>query len=88
MSKAMKKHQVVSHEAMSENPWEELVRQLHGRYHAGNPYLLGFFSGLDPRPRMMVKPLSEAEGMWADWASLGCDLRSAMDHVARHRLTG
>lgn len=60
--------------------WRALVRDLRrSRHHTRNPLLDGYASAFDPRPRAYRGWLSEAEGMWADWAELGCDLRQAME---------
>ena len=61
--------------------WEDILRGLSQRYYLGNPLVLGFISGVDPRPRRMSLPLTEEEELLADWVSLGCDLRHAMDSV-------
>ena len=61
--------------------WEDLLRSLNQRYYSGNPLILGLVSGVDPRPRKMSLPLTEHEELLADWVSLGCDLRHAMDRV-------
>ena len=70
-----------SRRADSRAYWEGILRSLNQRYYSGNPLILGLLSGADPRPRKMSLPLTEHEELLADWVSLGCDLRHALDGV-------
>lgn len=64
------------------------IARLLPRHHSrGNACLVGFASAFDPRPRIRRTWLSEGEGMWADWAALGGDLRDAMTEADRSRST-
>ena len=68
-------------------PWEQIARVLSVRRDIeGEAFFRGFiFDGARESYRQ-VRILSEAEGLWADWAALGVDYRNAAASVGAGRL--
>lgn len=69
------------------SPWEAVTKTLSDPYYdRREAFFRGFLSSFTPESHLPVRLLSEAEGLWADWAALGADYWSAADSVGTGRL--